>query len=241
MRLYLRERAEERHPGLFASEKRLYKGFLVRGDVLRNKSVLALIMIMATISFLGFAVENIWLSVTKGFIDNRNMLFPFLIGYGFAIIGLYWLFGTPMDIHFLRKKIELKNVRLQILVYFLLVMVYVSVGEILLGKLVEVTCEFEWWDYSRIPLHITQYTSIPTSMGFAAMIVLFMAKFFEPLYAWFMTWDDKVLRVTAITLFALMMGDFIHSAYLMYTTKSMQRRWKIDVADHLLYWLLHQH
>lgn len=38
----------------------------------------------AVVSFLGFVVENIWLAMTKGYINNRNMNAPFLQGYGLA-------------------------------------------------------------------------------------------------------------------------------------------------------------
>ena len=45
------------------------------------RSICALCMNIAFISFLGFCVENLWLAITKGYMDNRNMLFPFLFGY----------------------------------------------------------------------------------------------------------------------------------------------------------------
>ena len=34
----------------------------------------------AVVSFLGFVVENIWLAMTKGYINNRNMNAPFFTG-----------------------------------------------------------------------------------------------------------------------------------------------------------------
>ena len=52
-------------------------------------------IMVAVISFLGFSLENLWLSLTKGFIDNRNMNAPFLMGYGLLVVGMYLLLGTP--------------------------------------------------------------------------------------------------------------------------------------------------
>ena len=49
----------------------------------------------AVVSFLGFVVENIWLAMTKGYINNRNMNAPFLLGYGLLILFMYAVFGTP--------------------------------------------------------------------------------------------------------------------------------------------------
>lgn len=51
----------------------------------------------AIISFLGFIVENIWLAVTKGYVNNRNMNAPFLLGYGLLVISLFFVLGTPEE------------------------------------------------------------------------------------------------------------------------------------------------
>ena len=48
----------------------------------------------AVVSFLGFVVENIWLAMTKGYINNRNMNAPFLLGYGLLILFMYAVFGN---------------------------------------------------------------------------------------------------------------------------------------------------
>ncbi len=53
------------------------------------------VALVIIVSFLGFCLENIWLVVRKGQIDNRNMNFPFLIGYGMAILFIYFLLGVP--------------------------------------------------------------------------------------------------------------------------------------------------
>lgn len=191
------------------------------------RKLFVLIMIVAVISFLGFAVENLWLLATKGYMDNRGMIFPFLVGYGLAVLLIYLLFGTPSKLRFLAKTIYIKSKAVRILFYFLMVMLCICIGEILLGKLVERTCHFCWWDYSKIPLHITRYTSIPTSAGFSVLIVIFMHKIFMPLYEYFLSWGDEVLKHTSIILFILMIGDYLYNTYLMYTKKSMQIRWKI--------------
>lgn len=47
-----------------------------------NYNIYTLAIMMAIVSFLGFILENIWLMFTKGYIDNRNVGTPFLLGYG---------------------------------------------------------------------------------------------------------------------------------------------------------------
>ena len=202
--------------------------------------IYALIMILVTVSFLGFVVENVWLGVTKGYMDNRNMMLPFLLGYGVAVLGIYFLFGTPAKLRILGLRLNLKSEYMQLFVYYGIVMICISVGEIVLGKLVEKTCQIKWWDYSKLPLHITQYTSVPTSAGFSMMVVTFMNKIFVPLYETFMAWDYVRLRNTAMILLVLLVADYLYHTYLMFTQKAMISRWVIDTTGTRLYRRLHK-
>lgn len=206
---------------------------------MKTTEIFAICMVMAVVSFLGFVVENVWLSITKGFIDNRNMYFPFLMGYGLAIVAIYVLFGTPGELLFMGKKLSIKRKFVEKLLYFLVVMLCVCLGEIVLGTLVEKICHFYWWDYSRLPMHITRYTSIPTSTGFTLMIIVFMEYLFVPLLEYFKAWEYEKLYFTATLLMVLMTGDFLCNAYKMYKYKKMSIRWRIDVTKTWGYRWLH--
>ena len=59
--------------------------------------VYSMVLMAAFISLLGFILENLWLAVRKGYIDNRNMSLPFLLGYGVLVSGIYYTIGTPED------------------------------------------------------------------------------------------------------------------------------------------------
>ena len=115
-------------------------------------NIYALGIMTAIISFLGFVVENIWLALTKGYINNRNMNMPFLLGYGLLIMFMYFVLGTPGK---LAKWSMFKNLKTKLakyVAYFLCAMILVSIGEIILGMVVEEFCGFEYWNYSNIPL-----------------------------------------------------------------------------------------
>ena len=193
------------------------------------KSLYSIFVIIAIVSFLGFAVENLWIGFTKGYIDNRNMMLPFLLGYGLAIAFIYLAFGTPHELKIFGIDVG-ADPRIEAMLYFIIVMLCVSLGEIMLGKSVEKLCRIKWWDYSMLPLHITQYTSVFTSIGFTMMIVLFMDKVFMPLQSWIITWDLSVLKAVAVPSMTVMTADFLHSAYYMYKRKSFYQIWKIDVS-----------
>lgn len=196
-----------------------------------KKRFYALCMIAAIVSFLGFVVENIWLAFTQGCINNRSMIFPFLVGYGIAIVLIYLILGTPNHPRLLGKKLALNSELKRILFYLGAVMICISLGEILLGTLVEKVCGFEWWNYTWIPLHITKYTSIPTSFAFGLIITTFMKFCFEPLMTYFEGWNETVLKVTAITLLVIMLGDFVYAAYTMVKEKGTVIRWQIIVNE----------
>lgn len=198
-----------------------------------KKRCYALCMIVAVVSFLGFVVENIFMAVTAGCIDNRSMYFPFLIGYGIAILLIYLMLGTPDDLCILGHKLAIDSKIKRILIYLGGVMICVSLGEILVGMLVEKFCGFEWWNYTEIPLHITKYTSVPTSLAFGSLITTFMNFFFEPLMNYFMSWNDTVLRVTAIAFMVIMIVDFLYAAYQMFKTKWVLIRWRIIINEAL--------
>ena len=184
-------------------------------------------MMIALISFLGFLVENLWLALTKGYINNRNMNAPFLLGYGMLVVAMYFMFGTPEEISLPRRMRKKETRYRRYAVYFLWAMLFVCIGEIVLGTVVEKLCGIEYWNYSRIPLHITKYTSIPTSAAFASMITLFMGRFFHPILRFLSKIDERVLKVLGVTLCLIMLWDFVVSFAVMIRKKSFYLKWKI--------------
>lgn len=182
-------------------------------------------LMIAFVSFLGFVVENIWLAVTKGYIDNRNMNLPFLLGYGLALAAVYLAFGIPSETPFF----SFLPGRARLVFYFLLTSLCVSAGEIALGKTTERLCGIAYWNYSWIPLHITKYTSIPTSIGFGAMITLFMEHCFRPLMAAISRLDQQVLRVLALALMVMLTADYLYCYGQMMKNRRFYEKWKMPV------------
>lgn len=158
-------------------------------------NIYALGIMVAVVSFLGFVVENVWLAMTKGYINNRNMNAPFLLGYGLLIAALF----------------------------------AVCISEIVLGEVVEKLCGFEYWNYENIPLHITKYTSIPTSIAFAAIITFFMGVCFEPLMALILQMDVRWMKILSVVFMTVMGIDFIASFRMMIKRKDYYLKWKISL------------
>lgn len=195
-------------------------------------SIYELGLLVAFVSFLGFLVENIWCGLVHGYFDNRNMRLPFLLGYGFFIAALYMLLGTPKQFFLLGRHEITASLTERTILYFFFVMLLVSLGEILLGTIVEKICHMEYWNYSWIPLHITKYTSIPTSIGFATIITFFMKNCLEPIMNMFSHLQPDILRIASILLMAAMCADYLVSISKMYKNQGENRIWKKELSRH---------
>ncbi len=192
------------------------------------------VMIMASFTaFLGFVLENIWLAARKKYIDNRNMHAPFLFGYGIAITGFYFIMGTPSNFRFFGSPSE-SSTGAQIWAYFIFTFILVSLGEMLLGTIIEKTCGIIWWDYTQIPMHITRYTSLPTSFGFTIIIVTFMDCFYEKIMNRLMEFDEGKMLIYGIILIGVMTIDLILSMVRMRVTGKLMTTWKLDFEKRCL-------
>lgn len=176
-------------------------------------------------SFLGFAVENFWLALTKGYIDNRNMNLPFLLGYGLVILGFYIFVGTPEKL----RITEWFNIYLSkqgsYIFYFAVSFTLVSAGEIILGTFVERLFGFEYWNYTRIPFHFTKYTSLPTSAGFGTIITFFMGYCFDNTMNYIHNMPGTIVKNIGALLITLLVMDFVHSFAVMYRSRSLNIKW----------------
>lgn len=198
---------------------------MLTGNFADNNSMAAICLMIVFISFLGFITENIWLLITKGCINNRNMVLPFLFGYGFFVVSLYFLIGIPQST----------------MKYYLTTAIFVMLGEIILGSLVEKICHFEWWNYTWIPLHITKYTSIPTTSVFAAIITFFMKRCFAPLMRAFCRVKSVWILRFSVALLGLLIVDMVHSFYMMYKKRGLYTRWEIRVLHEMPSFNIHDY
>lgn len=195
---------------------------------MKTINICALVMVVTVVAFIGFCVENIWLAFSKGFMDNRNMFLPFLLGYGIAMLIVYLLFGLPHQPLFFGVKVSIENPILRNVYYYVMMVVCISVGEIALGTAVEKICGYQWWNYSWIPLHITQYTSVPTSMGFAAIVFVVMRYGFDWLMSVFLRWNENLLKGSALFFGITLTADMVYNLYLIYKNGEGTVRWRIE-------------
>lgn len=181
--------------------------------------IYSLAFMAVLISFLGFVLENSWLAVTKGYIDNRNMSLPFLFGYGLAVTAIYIFFGVPdaFELPFMPNILKCKAAKK--ILYFVLIFFTVGIGEIIVGLSTEKLFGFFYWNYENIPLHITRYTSVPTTAGFAFIITFFMDNCFVPVLTAVEKIPADFLKYISVTMITVLAVDFVRSFYLMHKTR----------------------
>ncbi len=185
-------------------------------------------MIAAVMSFIGFCVEDIWCGLMLGFIDNRNMMLPFLLGYGIGVVAMYLIFGTPTEPKLFGFKVSLGNKALNILLYFVISFFCVTVVEIALGTFVETYFDITWWEYTTLPLNMTKFSCVPISFAYGALVTAFMGICFKPIYRATMKIDICVLAPLALTLTVLLVADLINSGIIMYNTADFVEYWRIE-------------
>ncbi len=175
---------------------------------------------------MGFMLENLWLAITKGYIDNRNMHLPFLLGYGLLVTAFGLCFGTPDNIAVFGIRTNISGIASWFF-YFAVAFIIICVGEHILGTLVEKICGVEYWNYSWLPLRFSKYTTVPTSIGFALILTLFMGYAVRPLWAFFTRIDENTAFYAGAVILFILLADFAASFGYMKKNKSLNHKWRL--------------
>ena len=190
-----------------------------------KKNPVPLLIVIILCSVLGFVVENLFTLFRDGYINNRGMILPALLGYGIAIAGFYIIMGTPQSPLLLGKATTFKSKWTGYAYYYLVTAVLISIGETVLGTVVEIECHLIWWTYEDLPLHLGRYTSVPTSLAFAAIIFLFMRFIFPAVFEWASSPHSPRMNALIYLIAVFLLFDFIHSAIYMVLNNDVFRMW----------------
>ena len=194
----------------------------------RLPGIYPLLNMIVLASFIGYVVENLFKLVMNGYVDNRYMFLPFLLGYGLFIAVIGILLGTPNNLFPLsNRRLKMKK-PVAYLFYFILTAILVSAGELALGYTVEAIGGFNYWDYSNLPLNFTKYTSLPTSVGFGVIITAFMGFVYEPSVSFFKKKKgSRAWRAISLVAVSLLVIDFFASFAVMIKTGKRMILWRL--------------
>ena len=136
-------------------------------------------------ALLGWVAENTVRIITKGIIDCRFHLLPFISPYALVPFAFQLVLGDPDNItifgHKVFKRETLKTKVLSNILCIVLILGGVFLGELAIGNLWELLFGVQLWNYSAFPLHITQYAGLIPTLGYGGGAYLLFRFVYKPL------------------------------------------------------------
>lgn len=163
-------------------------------------------------AFIGWAAENTARLVTQGIVDSRFHILPLLPPYALIPFAFQILLGDPDDVAVfgrrLFKKKTLSSKILSNIVCFLLICAAVFFGELVTGNLWEKIFGVQLWNYSNIPLHVTQYTGLIPAVGYGTGAFLIFRLIYRPVIKLMQSkLNYGIAKVICLSLGTLMLLD----------------------------------
>lgn len=113
-------------------------------------------------AFLGWVLETVFCLVTLGTFSKRGFLYgPLCPMYGFAAVGMIQL---------------LKNIKTNTIGKFLICMIAFTAFEYIVAVVLESLFGLRWWDYSNEVLNFQGRISLPYSVAWGIVGVIFVEK-----------------------------------------------------------------
>ena len=121
-------------------------------------------------AMLGWVVENGYRIATKGIIDCRYHLLPFISSYALIPFCYHVLLGDPNRIAFFGRRLFARdNTKTRVLSNVLCIVFICSavfLAEIVWGNMWEALFGVRLWNYSKQPFHVTRYAGLVSTVGF---------------------------------------------------------------------------
>lgn len=135
-------------------------------DIIINMNFELILWWLVIYAFLGWCVEVIYATASRGIFVNRGFLSgPYCPIYGFGALLVLWVTAPFAD---------------GLVGLFLASMILCSVLELVAGWLMEVFFKQRWWDYSDYPFNIGGYVCLEFSLLWGLACV-FMIKIIQPM------------------------------------------------------------
>lgn len=122
------------------------------------------------VALIGWLAENIVRLITQGIIDSRFQTLPFIGVYGLIVFAVHIVFGSPDDLTVFGKRVfnerNKKTKAISNLLTLSIICLFVFWGELAVGNLWDACFGVKLWDYSNLPLSVTQYAGLIPTLGY---------------------------------------------------------------------------
>ncbi len=189
-------------------------------------------LVMIIMSAIGWIAENTVKLISSGKMDNRFHVLPFIFPYGLAFLAMYAVLGNTNDIGFFGKKLfskrSVKSVILSNIMYVSIVSFFVFIGELSVGNLYEFATGAKLWDYSSQPLHLTQYVSLSSALGYGVGAYIVMKALSPLCNALIEKGNIRAVIIADCTLGAAILTDSVCMILITLITKTPPVYWAIQ-------------
>jgi len=193
------------------------------GEIIQNKNVKKIekeggryeviakyFLLNVLLSFFGWAFETTLMWVMYGkFFDRGFLHLPLCPIYGTSLMITYFLLGTPDEGRGILKRVE--NPLTRYVFYALFAFLIPTAAELVVGFVFDVFYDTQLWSYTGMPLNFRGYVSVPISLGWMAMIFLFMKYLFPWLKKTIFKTPKGVALSVAVVLLTAIAVDAVFS------------------------------
>lgn len=163
-------------------------------------------------AMLGWIVENCYRIVTKGIIDCRFHLLPFIWSYSLIPFAFQLLLNDPDRIAIFGRRLfkddNTKNKVVSNILCLTLICVAVFLGELVMGNIWDKLFDVRLWNYTSQPLHVTRYTGLISAVGFGVGAYLIFRFIYNPLLTFVRSKVSyNVAKTICLTLGVVIMFD----------------------------------
>lgn len=137
------------------------------------------------IALFGWIVENTAKAISQGIIDSRFHILPFISPYGLIVFAFHILLKDPDDITIFGKKLFKEKTRktkvYSNIISYVVICLFVFFGELVVGNMWDIFFGVKLWNYSEMPLHVTQYAGLIPTLGYGSGAYLIFKFLYKPI------------------------------------------------------------
>ena len=164
------------------------------------------------VAALGWIAENTARLIGMGILDSRFHILPFISPYALIIFALHIVLRDPDDLTVFGKRIFKESTRktklISNLVSLLLIWAFVFFGELAVGNIWEIFFGVELWNYSTLPMSVTQYAGLVPTVGYGTGAYLIFKFIYKPLLLLIRRRVNfKIAKIITLTLGVLIVLD----------------------------------
>ena len=149
---------------------------------MKRKQIQTLFLTGLILSFIGWVWETIFSFILHSPNDRGFLVLPFCTIYGFALIFIYLLFGTPSDMHLFGHSIFPNHAFPRYLAYFFSSALLATAIELVTAAFFESFFGIKLWSYTFLPGGESEFIALLPSLFWGVAITLFMRFLFQPIH-----------------------------------------------------------